>query len=177
MYIQTCTYFGIFILIIFFCYIIYLFLKNKLNIKKITIIDLLLIVFLTFESKNIFYHLWFGDYSINFNTIITSYFDSSLYSYSIFFFESNYMRNELSTKQMCAIESAAKTNPNALVQVHIYTAKLKDKEMMLKKYPNLKIIDFAPNKVFNNTPILKWWMSGAVFKSPYSFSHMTDAFR
>lgn len=100
------------------------------------------------------------------------------YRYSIFFFESNYEREELTTKEMCAIESAAKNNPNALVQLHTYSATLGEKaEALLKIYENLKVIRFEPEKIFNETHMFEWWSNKDVFKSKFTFSHLTDAFR
>lgn len=102
----------------------------------------------------------------------------AIYKYSIFFLESNYLRKELTTKEMCAIESAAKTNPKALVQVHTFSAKLNNNAKKLQKiYPNIQVIEFKPEKVFNDTPILEWWNKGAVLKSPFCYSHLSDAFR
>ena len=112
------------------------------------------------------------------NEHIDNLLDSTGYKYSMFFFESNYIRREMTTKEMCAIESAAKTNPNALIQVHSFSARLNIKaRKLLKIFPNIKIIAFNPERLFNDTPILQWWNSGVFLKSPYSFSHLTDAFR
>ena len=98
--------------------------------------------------------------------------------YSIFFIESNYNRKEFTTKEMCAIESAAKTNPNALIQVYTFTARLNEKaNAMLNLYPNIRIIHFEPAVIFKDTPLLQWWMNGDVLRSPHSFVHLSDAFR
>ena len=134
------------------------------------IIAICYFTFLFYETNQVLYFKQ--------KVISRNFLNLKFYDYSIFFLESNYMRSEITTKQMCSIESAAKTNPNALIQVYSFSAKLNEKaKYLLKKYRNLKIIKFNPEQVFSDTPILKWWQSGAVLKSPYSFSHLTDAFR
>lgn len=99
-------------------------------------------------------------------------------NYSVFFLESNYNREEFTTKEMCAIESAAKTNPNATIQVYTLRAKLNEKtNQLLKTYSNIRINKFEPRVIFKDTPLLKWWSKGTVMKSPFSFAHIADAFR
>lgn len=99
-------------------------------------------------------------------------------NYSMFFLESNSNQKEFTTKEMCAIESAAKVNPKAIVKVYTFTAKLNWKtNELLKIYPNLKVIKFEPEVVFKNTPLLQWWSNGLVLTSPYSNAHIADAFR
>lgn len=79
---------------------------------------------------------------------------------------------------MCAIESAAKTNPKALVQIHTFSSKLNKNANKLKQlYPNIRLIDFKPEEVFNNTPILNLWLKGVILKSPFAYFHLSDAFR
>lgn len=138
-------------------------------------------VILRFLMVLIFIELMFKKYksfsekSINKNKNI---YISAKYKYSIFFLESNYLRKEFTTKEMCAIESAAKMNPKALIQVHTFTAKLNNNANILKNiYPNIQITNFQPENVFNDTPILDWWHKGSVLKSAFSYSHLTDAFR
>lgn len=100
------------------------------------------------------------------------------YDYSIFFIESNYNRKEFTTKEMCAIESAAKTNPKALIQVYTFTAKLNEKaSLLLNLYPNIRIIHFEPEMIFKDTPLLQWWLNRKVLSSSHSFAHIADAFR
>lgn len=104
--------------------------------------------------------------------------ESSSYKYSIFFVETNFLRRELTTKEMCAIESAAKNNPKALVQVHTISAKLNKKaNRLLEKYSNLRVFDLDSEVAFNNTPMMSWWLNGSFVGSKYTFAHIADAFR
>ena len=65
--------------------------------------------------------------------------------YNIFFLETNYTRWEFSTKQLCAIESAAKTNPNAKIFVFSIKAEFyKYKINLTENYLNLFWVKFEP---------------------------------
>ena len=157
-----------------------LFLKNRILILLLRILMILLVIFLLFQIR--FSEKLDDDESLLncseetvFEDIIQN--DSS-YKYTIFFLESNYQRKKLTTKEMCAIESAAKANPKALVQVHRFSAKLCNNANLLRKiYPNIRLVDFKPEDVFKDTPILDWLQKGDIFTSPYAYSHLTDVFR
>lgn len=105
--------------------------------------------------------------------------NGSMYKYSMFFLESNQWRRELTTKQMCVIEAAAKMNPRALIQLYTISAKLNKKaaNKLLMKYPNLRLINFDPDKVFSDTPFFSWWNDVVVKKLGLKFSHLRDAFK
>ena len=98
-------------------------------------------------------------------------------SYNFFFVETNYQRVELSTKELCAIESAAKNNPNAQVHILSIRARMGNFSFLLHKYPNLLYQKFMPFKLFNNSPLMDWYLRGDVFRSKYMISHLTDAAR
>lgn len=99
-------------------------------------------------------------------------------NYSIFYLESIYNRKVFTTKEMCAIESAARVNPTAIIRVYTFKANFTNKTIeLLRIYPNIRIIKFEPEFLFKGTPFLQWWLNGDVFKSPYAYAHISDAFR
>jgi lactosylceramide 4-alpha-galactosyltransferase len=96
--------------------------------------------------------------------------------YNVFFLETNLERNEFSTKQLCAIESAAKANPKG----KIFISSIKSEFLnlnLIKQYPNLIWLKFKPVELFRNTPLWTWWTNGQVFSSPYMSAHISDAAR
>lgn len=129
--------------------------EQKQSVLKLVIVFLILIIFLIFSIK--------------------SKPDSN--KLNIFFVETNYSREFLSTKQMCAIESAAFNNPDS--NVYIYSFKAKISEKLVKIYKNLKYIHSTPEEIFENTPLFSWWRknSSIVQNGPYFTFHMTDSIR
>ena len=104
--------------------------------------------------------------------------DKQQKSYSMFFVETNSAKIEFTTKQICALESAARNNPNATVHVYsirpVFNAKILP---VLSTYSNLKLNEFVPDQVFNNTPLSKWWSSKIVLRSQFVHAHISDAAR
>ena len=97
--------------------------------------------------------------------------------YNIFFIESNIKRNEFSTKQMCAIESAARNNPNSFVQVYTLNARLnKNASFLVTNYSNIEIIKFNANQTLESS-LLEFWTKGEAMKSPYASAHLSDFLR
>lgn len=147
-------------------------LNFKLYFNTLVIFFLSSLIFLLIE-RNICYRYikYNGKYVDQVNT-------RKINRYNIFFLESNYHRQSLTTKELCSIESAAKVNPKAIIKVYTINAKLNNEtKKLLKIYSNIRVIQFKPEIVFNNTPFLQWWLKGDVLKSPYSFAHIADAFR
>lgn len=103
-------------------------------------------------------------------------FNKKLNSYNIFFIESNLNRSKFSTKQICAIESAAKHNPNASIKVYTLGAQL-NSNYLLENYPNIQVINFIPEEVLNDTKLIKFWLKGDVIRSKYGYSHLSDFLR
>lgn len=100
------------------------------------------------------------------------------FKYSIFFFEANISRPVFSPKQMCAIESAARNNPEALVKVYSFRAKLDPEAGFLaSQYNNIQIQDINMESVLEGTAMLPWWNTGVMIKSKYGYSHVTDLLR
>jgi lactosylceramide 4-alpha-galactosyltransferase len=96
--------------------------------------------------------------------------------YNIFFVETSMSRKYLSTKQLCAIESAAMHNPLANIYVVSIRAVFKDLSLFLR-YKNLVWIKLNPYELFRDTPLWAWWISGAVLKSQFTTAHISDAVR
>lgn len=97
-------------------------------------------------------------------------------NYNIFFIETNHEREFLSSKQLCAIESAALNNPNAYVYVVSIRAEL-NQTYLQDTYKNIILIKLVPYDLFQDTPLSKWWAQRRVFKSPYFLAHVSDAVR
>lgn len=152
---------------------------KSLYIKKFSTIIELRFKIKTFITLLIILYIILLLYKIN-GKLINKYQNekNKVKNYTIFFLESNFLRKVFTTKEMCAIESAAKKNPYAIVKVYSYSAILNDKaNKLLKEYSNIKIIKFKPEEIFSNTPFLHWWLNSSVLKSPHSFAHIADAFR
>ena len=95
------------------------------------------IYFLLFSSKNNFYELYASNIinDSNYQAFIRL---ANTSKYNIFFIETNYERNEFSTKQLCAIESAAKTNPNGKISILSIKAQSKLLDFtLIEQYSNL----------------------------------------
>lgn len=101
-------------------------------------------------------------------------------NFNIFFIESNLNRSVLSLRQTCAIESAARHNPDA--NVHLYTLRAQINSSLsvplFYKYPNLKVIDFRPEEFFqNDTNLIGFWKNGSMMNSIYAPAHLSDFLR
>ena len=98
--------------------------------------------------------------------------------YNIFFLETNYNRSEFGTKELCAIESAAKTNPKAKIFVFLIKAEFSQYKInFTENYPNLIWVKFDPLELFRDTPLFTWWQNGDWSSSPYITLHLSDAAR
>jgi hypothetical protein len=98
--------------------------------------------------------------------------------YNIFFLETNYNRSEFSTKELCAIESAAKTNPKAKIFIFLINAEFsKYKINFTESYPNLIWVKFDPLELFRDTPLFTWWQNREWSLSSYITVHLSDAAR
>lgn len=102
--------------------------------------------------------------------------------FSIFFIESNMGRDVFDLKQTCAIESAARHNPDADVFVYTLRARLDSfaESVVLVRYPNLKVIRFRPEQFFrneNDARINAFWNSGHMMNSRFAHAHLSDFLR
>lgn len=189
-------------------YFIYLFLKNKNLLLAIILFQISITLFLTGYDDNfsiillisflvfLFYSLAFQIESILSIVLyslgvfilmaITIFYFIKIplakhhhtYKYSIFFIESNYTRTLFSTKQLCAIESAAKNNPKSLIQIHLYKPNFDQNfNFLLPYYKNIQVVNFDGKVLFNNTPLMPWWEKETVMRSKFYYAHIADAAR
>lgn len=123
---------------------------------------------------NFEWNLRFGDANnLNFFTPTTSKPD-----YDIYFIESDPNRDELSARQMCAIESAARHNPKATVKVVTFKARLDAAATsLLDEYKNIQIVDFDPDTMINDLSHRFFAKGEEIPISEYSVAHMSDFLR
>lgn len=109
---------------------------------------------------------------------------------SIFFHETSCKSLEkgkitITSRQACAVESAAIMNPNLDVYL-LYTSPgiIKfggnESDLFLRallNYKNVKILHLDFEKYINNTPVENLWMSENIQSSSYSVSHASDILR
>lgn len=106
--------------------------------------------------------------------------DLSLYinkkTKNVFFIETNYMRNFLSFKEECAIESAAKHNPNSTIYVITVNAR-PNHNIFPIFYNNIKYLKVNVNRLLYKTVLHDWWFNGKFIKSSFKMAHLSDALR
>ncbi|XP_043248329.1 lactosylceramide 4-alpha-galactosyltransferase-like [Colletes gigas] len=104
---------------------------------------------------------------------------------NIFFHETTCFDGDglvLNARQACAVESAAKMNPNTNVYLlFISSARISNQSREifnhLKSYSNVKIRYILPEVYVKNTPLELWYKSGILRKSRWPTSHMSDMLR
>ncbi|PSN40797.1 hypothetical protein C0J52_07184 [Blattella germanica] len=89
----------------------------------------------------------------------------------------------LKPRSACAIESAARTNPNRKVYV-VYSCPIvgaiensSEHVMQLFEYPNVKIWKLNVTEYFANTPLEKWEFYKKMNTSKWPLSHSSDVLR
>ena len=97
--------------------------------------------------------------------------------YNIYFFETNSNRIHFTLRQLCAIESAAKNNPNAKIRIYSVSAKLN--QMFLEKYPNIEFNQLDIDHFLKDTILENWYakMKNVILSGPYSVVHLSDILR
>ncbi|CAK9829402.1 Lactosylceramide 4-alpha-galactosyltransferase [Anthophora retusa] len=88
----------------------------------------------------------------------------------------------LNTRQACAVESAAKMNPNMNVYLlFVSPLKISDQSReifnQLLTYPNIRIRHINPKEYTRNTPLDTWYKTDALKKSKWPRNHMSDVLR
>jgi lactosylceramide 4-alpha-galactosyltransferase len=100
--------------------------------------------------------------------------------YDIYFIESADNKLNFDYRQLCSIESAAKHNPHASINIKSIKARIESNHYLylLKIYPNIRFEIIEPAELFNDTPLEKWWTRQFISKNPYyQISHRSDALR
>ena len=97
--------------------------------------------------------------------------------YNIFFFETNLLNKYFYLRQLCAIESAAKNNPNARIYVYSLTAQMN--QFFLDKYPNIIPKQLDIDEFMNGTIIEKWYYNNKkiIYSGPFAIAHLADMLR
>ncbi|XP_019700358.1 lactosylceramide 4-alpha-galactosyltransferase isoform X2 [Harpegnathos saltator] len=104
---------------------------------------------------------------------------------NIFFHETSCFGEEglmLNARQACAVESAARMNPSMTVYL-LFVSKSEfsnnTREIVkhLLNYRNIKIRHIQPDNYVKNTPLEAWYARGALKKSRWPNSHMSDVLR
>lgn len=91
-------------------------------------------------------------------------------------------RSQLTLRQTCAIESAAKENPDRPIQL-IMQARDDDVDRfstgmaVLAHYPNVAVILINETEYFEGTPLEEWYRKGEWRQSPHKLEHFADYIR
>ncbi|CAG9764634.1 unnamed protein product [Ceutorhynchus assimilis] len=91
----------------------------------------------------------------------------------------------INARQACAVESAARLNPN--MDVYLLFASpgiIKDEDSesdrilrVLKLYPNIKILHFNIKRFVQNSPVENLWTTGKIRVSLFPMAHTSDILR
>ena len=138
-----------------------------MNIKRNRLIQLFLFLSIVLLLVTVSYILTINDESNN-----------KILLYNIFFVETNSTATSFNLRQMCSIESAAKNNPNAQINVLSINAKIQIDDLF-ETYKNIKYIKLFPKDIFQDTPLYDWWISNKLTKYSeyYTYAHLADALR
>lgn len=90
-------------------------------------------------------------------------------------------RSQLNSKQSCAVEAAARNNPDRPVQLFMLSNPAFDYESrwleVLSRYPNVRVVLVNEEDYFKNTPLENWFVKGEWRTSPYKKIHLSDYLR
>ncbi|XP_017755212.1 PREDICTED: lactosylceramide 4-alpha-galactosyltransferase-like isoform X2 [Eufriesea mexicana] len=111
--------------------------------------------------------------------------DKPMTDRNIFFHETSCFNEydlALNARQACAVESAAKMNPNMNVYLlSVSVAKISNQSRkifnLLQTYPNVRIRHINPERYIKDTPLDQWYRSGVLKRSYWPRSHMSDILR
>ena len=95
------------------------------------------------------------------------------HKFNIFFVETNENKTKLTSKDSCAIESAALNNPDALV--FYYSKNVVIDKNLLNRYKNIQTRKLIVEDIFKNTPFFSLWKKLVI--GSYSLNHLSDALR
>lgn len=120
------------------------------------------------------------------NIFYFSEFNKTIGSKNIFFLQTNCFGADgivITSRQLCAIESAALMNPNMTVYLLVLShSNFSDNtehivRLLLSSYKNIAIRHISTDNYFKDTPLEDWWKSG-IFKTSYwPTSHISDVLR
>jgi hypothetical protein len=103
--------------------------------------------------------------------------DAQNHSTSIYFLETNPYRDQFDLRQICAIESAAYTNPDSNVYVFSLNAKLQME--LLYPYKNIKYVKINIEEIVKDTVVEEFWkkVKNKFFEGQYAVAHLSDLLR
>ncbi|KZS17600.1 Uncharacterized protein APZ42_016515 [Daphnia magna] len=98
---------------------------------------------------------------------------------------------DLTARQCCAVESAAKNNPNRQVQLFVSRGELDDEQQqklingsnpspwltVLQHYPNVEVIFYDEAEYFNDTTLEIWYMEDQWENNRQQETHLSDYVR
>jgi lactosylceramide 4-alpha-galactosyltransferase len=94
-----------------------------------------------------------------------------------------YMGLKLHKRQVCAIESAARNNPDYKVYllyscpVHGRLADSSEYVQAILTYPNVNLLKLDTKRYFSKTPLENWDFMAAMMNSSYPVEHASDVLR
>ena len=97
----------------------------------------------------------------------------------IFFHETS-GKNWLNTRQTCAVESAAKENPERPVQLFLLADRVNDSSPFVKvlsHYLNIQVLLINPSDYFRGTILEDWYRKGEWRTSQFHIEHFSDYIR
>ncbi|KAK4025348.1 hypothetical protein OUZ56_014421 [Daphnia magna] len=97
----------------------------------------------------------------------------------IFFHETS-GRGDLSFRQTCTVESAARHNPDRPIQVFMTADRLDYSSPwleVLQNYANVSVVVTDPKSYFTNTPLERWYNQGEWRNSLHKTVHLSDYMR
>ena len=89
-------------------------------------------------------------------------------------------RPELKLRAACAVESAAKENPDRPIQVAIFNSTPDASSptiQVFKHYRNIQVYSLSFEEYFNATPFEQWFRDGKWRQSPHAVAHLSDYLR
>ena len=97
---------------------------------------------------------------------------------NIIFIETNENKITLSSKVLCALESAALNNPNSLILLFASNVSILDSKIF-QKYTNIQVKKLLIEDVFNGTALMEWWrkFKHQINEGLFKLAHISDALR
>ena len=84
----------------------------------------------------------------------------------------------LNYRQACSVESLALTNPDLRINVLMTALNSNSHSItVLRKYSNIKFIEFDPGDLFMGTPLQHWYFCTDWRTGSYVTEHLSDALR
>ena len=166
--------------IIFFLYSSFVYSSNEVNQSQIRLINNEILI--EYSDNHSFFEkpisdqyfdeeqIWEDDFMRRFRQDETN-------GYNMFFIETNSNRKHFTLRQLCSIESAAKNNPKASIQIYSMSAKIDP--IYSKKYSNIQLNKLTIDDFLKDTIIENWYKKNKhlILGSEFSIVHISDILR